>query len=290
MLLDCRPSHISSFDGTRLAVYETGRPDGMPIFLVNGLGGNLGTWKYIIDYFESRCRFVSFDYRGMYHSAPPPSGDFSMDAHTRDAITVMDYFGLNDPVVFGWSMGVQVCLELVRAAPERVAALVLANGAYGKPLDRGGMAWMKPVGLATMGLLALAAPYLRPFSRPVTLTTLPVKAAKLTGYVSSRLNEKAFLALAKDFMNLDFASYNECVKTLLDHDAENVLETIDVPTLIVSGGRDLFTPAHLAAQMARRIRDADLLHVKDASHYCAVEYPDLINLRMEKFLIDRVGL
>jgi len=226
----------------------------------------------------------------MYNSQPPPNRDFSMNAHTLDALSVMSYFGLDKAIVFGWSMGVQVCLELMRAAPTQVSALVLANGAYGKPLDRGGMAWMKPVGLATMKLLALTAPYLRPFSKPVTVTTLPVKAAKLTGYVSKRLNERAFLDLAKDFMNLDFASYYKCVETLLEHDAEDVLDEIDVPTLIVSGGRDLFTPAHLAAEMARRIRDADLLHVKDASHYCAVEYPDLINLRLEKFLIDRVGL
>lgn len=290
MALDSTPSYISSFDGTRLAVYDTGRPDGKPVFLVNGLGGNLGTWKYVIDYFSERCHFYSFDYRGMYNSAPPPNGDFSMNAHTLDALAVMSYFGLDNATVFGWSMGVQVCLELVRAAPGQVTALVLSNGAYGKPLDRGGMAWMKPVGLATMKLLAMTAPYLRPFSKPLTATTFPVRAAKLTGYVSSQLNEKAFLALAKDFMNLDFVSYNECVKTLLDHDAEDILKEIDVPTLIVSGGRDLFTPAHLAAEMARRIRDAELLHVKDASHYCAVEYPDLINLRLEKFLIDRVGL
>jgi pimeloyl-ACP methyl ester carboxylesterase len=63
----------------------------------------------------------------------------------------------------------------------------------------------------------------------------------------------------------------------------HVLETIEVPTLVITGDRDAFTPRQLAQQMARRIPHGEILIVRGATHYTAIEYPELVNLRIEKF-------
>jgi pimeloyl-ACP methyl ester carboxylesterase len=288
MLSQIQPSYISSFDGTRLAVYDVGKPKGPTVLLINGLGGNLATWKHIVGNFEDRIRFISFDYRGMYKSKAPANKDYSMETHAKDALAVLEYFGVGEVLVMGWSMGVQVCLEFYRLAAARVIGLILANGAYGKPLDKG-FPGMKKLGLLSMDLLAVAAPLLRPFLvKPLTSSKLPVKAAKLSGFVSEKLDEEVFVPLARDFMQLDFVNYRECVRSLVEHDAEHVLGRISVPTLIISGGRDLFTPAHISEEMVERIPNAELLHIRDASHYGAVEYPELINTRISNFLRDRL--
>lgn len=290
MLTDIQPVYISSFDGTRLATYDVGRKKGPVVLLINGLGGNLVTWKHIVGHFEDSLRFISFDYRGMYRSGAPLTGDYSMEAHARDALAVMEYLGVDKAVVMGWSMGVQVCLEFYRMVSGRVTGLILANGAYGKPLDKG-FPGLKKLGLLSMDFLALAAPVLRPFLvKPLTSSTLPVRVAKATGFVSDKLDEQVFLPLARDFMHLDFTNYRECVRSLVEHDAEDVLARISVPVLIISGGRDLFTPAHISEEMVARIPDAELLHIRDASHYGAVEYPELINTRISNFLRDRINI
>jgi pimeloyl-ACP methyl ester carboxylesterase len=277
------PTFIRTHDGERLAVFEMGRTDGPTLLLVNGLGGNLAAWVHIIPRFADRFRIISFDYRGMYQSPPALNRDYSMNAHAGDAIAVLDHFRTRKAVVMGWSMGVQVCLEVYRRAARRVAALILANGAYGRPMDRG-VPGLKQGSLAVMKALARTQHLLRPLASPFLRNTLPVKAAKAAGLVSQRLDEQVFLALAGDFIHLDFDAYSLCVNTLLDHDATDVLDTITVPTLIVSGGRDVFTPAAMAEEMVRRIRTCSHLHLPDASHYAAVEYPEEIAGAMTIFL------
>lgn len=285
------PTYVESFDATRLAVYELGLKDrNAPVlFLVNGLGGNLVAWRFVIAAFKDKFRVVSYDYRGMYGSQAPPGRDFSMEAHTRDALAVMDHAQVDKAVFMGWSMGVQILLEVFDRVPDRAVALVLANGAYGKPLDVA-MPRLKPLAGVAMDLLVVAAPAVRLLSKPLLATPIILKMAKAIGLVSEQLDEGVFLDLARDYVQLDFVAFRDCVETLITHDAEHVLRKIDVPTLILGGGRDFFTPRSFSEEMAGRIDGAELHIINDASHYCAVEYPDVIVVRMKKFFREHLDL
>lgn len=283
------PEYIPSFDGCRLATYEMGTAEGPVLFLINGLGGNLNAWRFIIEHFQDRFRIVSYDYRGMYNSKTPPERDFSMDAHVHDAMAVLDHYAVERAVVMGWSMGVQIALEVMRIAPDRALALVLSNGAYGRPLDQA-MPKLKPLAALSMDLLARYGPKVRKIARPLAGTVAPLKVAKVVGFVSKHLDEEVFLDLVHEFIELDFENYRDCVATLVEHDAEDVLEHIQVPTLILGGDRDLFTPGAFSRKMAQLIPDATLHIIKDASHYCAVEYPGIIISHMERFFLERLDL
>jgi pimeloyl-ACP methyl ester carboxylesterase len=74
-----------------------------------------------------------------------------------------------------------------------------------------------------------------------------------------------------------------------EHTAEDLLETIGVPTLVIAAERDTFTPPELAAQMAERIPGGELFVLRGGSHAAVIEQPEAIVLRMEKFLRERVG-
>ncbi|MFT7582909.1 MAG: 3-oxoadipate enol-lactonase, partial [Myxococcota bacterium] len=56
-------------DGVRLAVFDTGFPAGKPdartIVVVNGLGGNLTTWRHQLNHLVPDYRLVTWDYRGL---------------------------------------------------------------------------------------------------------------------------------------------------------------------------------------------------------------------------------
>jgi len=72
---------------------------------------------------------VCWDYRGMGQSVmDDPEGDVSMSRHALDAITILDHLQLERAAFVGWSMGVQVSLEVIRRQPQRVAALVALLG------------------------------------------------------------------------------------------------------------------------------------------------------------------
>jgi pimeloyl-ACP methyl ester carboxylesterase len=69
-----------------------------------------------------------------------------------------------------------------------------------------------------------------------------------------------------------------------EHSAWDHLPSVDVPTLIVAGTDDTFTPYWLSQQMHGRIRGSELLTVPGGTHVAPIEHPELIALRLEKFL------
>jgi pimeloyl-ACP methyl ester carboxylesterase len=65
-----------------------------------------------------------------------------------------------------------------------------------------------------------------------------------------------------------------------------MLERVLVPTLVIAGEKDLFTPVWVAERMATAIPKAELLVMPEGTHTALVENPLLMNLRIEVFLRD----
>ena len=59
------------------------------------------------------------------------------------------------------------------------------------------------------------------------------------------------------------------------------------PKRAPAGDRDAMTPRRAAEKMVRGIDGAELMVVPGGTHYVAVEYPELVNLRVEKFFHER---
>ena len=275
-------------DGTELAWHDL-EGDGPPILLCNGLGGSWMSWTHQIRYFQDRHRFVSWDYRGLYRSGPPPTPDaVTIEDHQRDALAVMDAAGVERAALIGWSMGVQVALEMFRRHPERVSHLVLVNGVSGQVwstvLNLGIMGDVLPPVIRSIGAMPRLAEAItrRLVSMPETITW-----AKRIGLAARTLDDAIFQELAGSFAELDMQLYMRTLEKLGEHDASEILPQIDVPTLVIAGDRDLFTPRSQAERMARRIPGAEIMVVPGGTHYVAVEYPELVNLRIEKFFRER---
>jgi pimeloyl-ACP methyl ester carboxylesterase len=54
--------------------------------------------------------------------------------------------------------------------------------------------------------------------------------------------------------------------------------------LVIVGERDLVTPRPIAEPLARQIPGVELFVVRGATHFVLLEFPELVNLRVEKFL------
>jgi fermentation-respiration switch protein FrsA (DUF1100 family) len=105
--------------------------------------------------------------------------------------------------------------------------------------------------------------------------------------VSPTLDEEVFYDLLGEFVQLDFHCYVEHLRCLAVHDAWTALPSITVPTLVIAGEHDMMTPWELAKKMAGQVPGADFYLVRGATHYAPVEYPDLLNLRVEKFFREK---
>ncbi|MBX7195033.1 MAG: alpha/beta hydrolase [Sandaracinaceae bacterium] len=274
---------VRSFDGAEIAYHVVG--SGPPIVLVNGLGGSWRAWSHQIRRFSGEFRFISWDYRGMYQSPIPRDRDeLAVGRHALDGLAVLAAEGITRCEAFGWSMGVQVSLEMFRAAPHLFTSLVLVNGVAGSPFKT-------LAGSAAVG--GLAPPLLRRMQdvpRLVAAVTRhavhwpgTVDLAVKLGIASSTIDREVFGVLARSFSGLDMRVYARMLEQLGDHDAHDVLRRIEVPVLMIAGGRDLMTPRIAAERIVRGVQRGELFVVPEGTHYIAVEYPALLNERIDRF-------
>lgn len=278
-----------SRDGTRIAYYVAPGPgpNAPVVVLANGLGGPRLAWRALVEYLGDRYRFVTWDYRGLYASARPPRDEpdaYAVPRHVEDLAAVLEAEGIEHAALVGWSMGVQVCIEACRQLPGVPRALVLLSGTFGRPLDT---AVPIPLGrkLADRAL-EVAERYALPLTSAVrTVARQPefVGWLKRAGLMAETVDEAEFAEVVGLFATLDIEAFAKNLRALGRHDAERQLASIDIPTLVITGDRDRMTPRGLSQQMVRRIPRAEILVVRGGTHYTAVEFPELVGLRIERF-------
>jgi pimeloyl-ACP methyl ester carboxylesterase len=280
---------VTSFDGTRIAYHVTRAPfEGAPVIvLANGLGGPPASWRAQIDYLSDRYRLLTWDYRGLYGSDRPRNNDaaaYAIPNHVRDLEVIAKEEGITEAAVVGWSMGVQVSLETYRRLRPLVKSLVLINGTSGRALDTvTPIPGMKVVMPSLVEIARKAHTLAKQLARKTTSQPETVVWFKRMGLVSETFDDGVFAELVHQYSDLDMEAFFQNLKAIGTHDASDVLPLIDVPVLVITGDRDTFTPRALAQQMARNIRTAEMLVVRGGTHYTCVEFPELVNLRMERF-------
>jgi pimeloyl-ACP methyl ester carboxylesterase len=266
------------------------RADGAgPIALVasNGIGVSTFFWRKLAEHFAQRYTVITWDYRGHGQSPVPENPEnLTVALCARDLFNVLDAAGFEKAVLLGHSMGCQVSFEAYRQHPERVQALIPMLGAPGKIFASylGGAA-LEP--LARL-LIELGASNAQLAERALhTFVRLPGvwEAVRALGIVHPDLCPKeAFEPYFEHLAQLDLRGYFALARDLLSHDATDLLPQIAVPTLVVAGERDLFTPLQRSREMAAQIPGAQLLVLREGSHAALVEQPELVALSVEKFL------
>lgn len=281
-----------SWDRTRLTYYVIG-PDEAPVLVLsNGLGGTVWAWRRVIDYFSDRYRIITWDYRGIFKSDPPEDpSSLTVPAQCRDLLALLDREGVEKAVFLGWSMGVQFNFELYRNHGDRFLGMVALNGTAGRPFDsafftRRARCLLPPL----LGLLKSSHRAVSLALRHMPPVALLRPVMRGLGLFGPTMDMEIVETMVKEFATLDVPVFMETLRLLAEHDAWDVPELVEVPTLIVCGTRDLFTPPSVARRMARKIAGAELMIVPGATHYIPAECSELLNLRLEKFLITRLDL
>jgi pimeloyl-ACP methyl ester carboxylesterase len=280
-----RDHHVEAHDGTHLAVQTYGDGD-LPIVIANGLGGTLIAWTPLLEAFASRARFVSWDYRGLYNSAPPRDlSKLCVADHVADLEAVVDAMGVDRFVVAGWSMGVQVAVQAAADLGDRVRGLVLINGTFGRVFETAFVAPGSKHVLPLVNRLAIkASPALPGLVNRVTKSGLFVPAMERLGLVDKNLDKEVFRAIAQGFEQLDFGIYHQIMANLNDHDGESALRQIRAPVLFIAGDRDKMTPPSVVEVFVRNLHDIETHMVRGGTHYSLLEYPLDVVGRVERFL------
>lgn len=287
-------SHREGFaraaDATRLWWRASG--EGRPALVLNdGIGCAGFIWKYLEPDLARRHRVVRWNYRGHGRSEKPQDpARVALADCVDDLFRVLDAAGEEKAVLFGHSMGVQVALEAHRRAPARVAGLVLVCGSYGRPLDtfhdgpilKNAFPWAN----ALIQRFPGAARWVGRTFVPTELSWAIARNFELNGKLIRR---EDFFRYFVDLAEVDLDLFARMLATAAVHDTYDHLPRVDVPTLVVAGEKDTFTPMWLSVRMHAAIAGSEFLALPGGSHAGPLEHPELVALRLEKFLAAHFG-
>lgn len=264
--------------------------------LCAGLGGGFAVWRPLLAALGPRFRVLTWDYRGLYQSAAPRQRDaLSMQHQVRDLVALLRHARVEAPLLMGWSMGVQLALELHREHPKLARGVIGLFGTAGRPFGTAfDAAWPALVAPGVLAALRGAGTRFRGvgprLARAPGVARAFVGAARAFGLMAPGLDLAAFTEVAEAWTRLDLDIYARHFDALDAHDAWDLLEEIRTPALLIAGGRDRLTPPHLAERIARAIPGAEYALLPGATHFGLIEEPDAIAARIDAFARERLGI
>ncbi len=259
------------------------------IVLVNGLMCTESYWKILINDLSGDYTFITWDLRGhQYSENPAEPQNIDIESSAGDLLALIDHLNLKRPVIGGYSLGVQIILEFYDKNPTRAAALIIITGPYENPLSTYcGLPVPDKVWEVVLGGLANRVPGItnklwRVFFR------LPV--VHHLAYLSGATRASAEL-MQEFYDHQEILSVPDSLRMALasiKHTARHVLPRINVPTLVIGGEKDIFTPVKLSYIMRDEIPEVDFIMVEKGTHTTLIERPDIVNPAVKEFLENKV--
>jgi len=228
---------------------------GDPLVLLHGIGSNSKSWRRQLQAFSGAFTVVAWDAPGFGRSPDPKSALPSMTEYTEALEELLESLGFGSAIVLGHSMGGLVAQEFYRAFPQSVQALILADTTRGggDPTNR-----LQMIQSMTPRELALArAPKL------------------LSKQAAPELIEEAITIMSE----VRRTGYEFAAVSMSKADTRGVLDTIDVPLLMIWGAADEITPP-----WSRWPAKAQVQIIPSAGHLCYAEQPDRFNAIVLDFL------
>lgn len=252
-----------------------------------GLGTPPSAWTLLARHLGPQWSILTWEMRGCYDSDLPRNPrHLGVPHHADDAEAALRGAGWDDSgllVLGGWSLGVQISLEVFRRLRDRVAGLVLIGGPFEQTLAGA---------LPIAGGDRVVGPLLRAIVRGRRVLDPLVQAAMrhpATPELLPRLGvlsrpQPHLRAVMADFARLELSVLARLSEAAHSHSARDVLSTIAVPTLIVHGDKDQLTPLRVGRELTARIAGARLHVVADGTHYALLEFPDQVGDVIGSFL------
>jgi pimeloyl-ACP methyl ester carboxylesterase len=224
-----------------LDIYYEEHGQGRPLLLIHGGVLTGASWQLYIEAFAQHFRVITPDSRGHGRTANP-GGNLSFALLADDMAALARALGLEKPLIFGYSDGGQVALEIGMRYPDLPQALVI-GGAYPE-LTEGSRQMIR----STFGDEQSPDIDFERFEREN-----PDFAAELR----QTHGDEAWKTLLKNIKPMWVATLN--------YTPEDFARVV-APTLVLLGDRDHFVPVEIGAEMYRLLPNAEFAVVPAAGH------------------------
>jgi 3-oxoadipate enol-lactonase len=258
--------HLKSLDAE--IFYEV-RGSGPPVVLLHPFPANHVFWQPAVQALASRYQLLLPDLRG-HGDSEVGEGPATMAKHAVDLVRLLDQQDIRRAIFVGVSIGGYVLFEFCRRSSARVAALVLANTKAQADTAEG---------RATR--LEAAARVMEHGTDPFFRSMLPKLLGETTRETRPDLVQGA-LSMMQKMSPQDVAMVQRGMAER--RDSAEVLSTIHVPTLILTGDEDVLTGVGDAQFIEKHIPGSQMKVVAKAGHYSAWEQPEEVGRILRQFV------
>lgn len=262
--------HVKMDDGVKIAVEDINSKGKHTVVFIHGWPLSHKIFEYQYDILPSHgFRCISVDIRG-FGQSDSPSGGYSYNRLAKDIYQVVRNAGVSSVTLAGFSMGGAIALRY--------------------------MTYCRGYGVAKLALLAAAAPVFTqrpdyPYGMTIeAVNSLIADIYKDRPQAVADFGKQLFAlphsaSLTDWFTDISWsASGNGTIQTamlLRDEDLRPDLKSVNVPTGIFHGKKDLICPYEFALQLNSGIAGSTLYSFEESGHALFYDELDLFN---EKFL------
>jgi pimeloyl-ACP methyl ester carboxylesterase len=262
-----------------------------PAVFVHGLGGSSTNWTDLMDLLAGQpaagqssvpLACEALDLPGFGFSPPPRDGDYSLDAHARSVIDLIETRAIWPVHLFGNSMGGAIATRVAARRPDLVRTLTLISPALPDLRPRLLPLRLSLVSLPVVGTWLMDRARQVPAAQRVEVTLRetyadparmhPARVAEEIAEVERRdglgYATAAFVCSARSLVT----EYTRQGPAALWRDATRVT----APTLIIYGSHDRLVSPAMAGRAARAFRDSRVIVAHGIGHVAMMERPELV--------------
>ena len=249
--------------GVRLHYMDYGTAGRTPMLCLHGGAVNAHWFDFVAAGFTDRYHMRALDQRGHGDSAWAEPPDYSYARYAADVAEIVEKLDLRDFVMMGHSMGGLVSLAYAANYPGRVTKIVVIDSILVSAPDR--VAALHQVGGREGRSYATEREFIENFRvRPAGTTAAP----EILRYLAERGGRQGPDGRWRH--KFDRNVYSKRVFL----DIPPLWNKIDIPVLLVKGGRsDRITPAIVTDVKSRSSR-VDLVEVPGADHHVTLDNPE----------------
>ncbi len=244
---------------------------GEPVVLIHGHPFDHTIWKPQIDVLSNHYQVITPDLRGYGKSSLPHPNHTNFEDYATDVTKLLDFLKVETFHLAGLSLGGQVIMEIYRQAPKRVKSLIFADtfASLDTPKVKQGR-YDTADRLEKEGMDAYADEVIYKMIVPEHVKSMPDAANFVVNMMKASSPVGSATALRARAERIDYL--------------KEVIPQIDIPTLIIVGQHDEFTPVTMAEELRDNLKNCKLVVINDAGHLPNLEHPDEVNKVILEFL------
>jgi len=248
--------------GVRLWYRDTGG-SGVAVVFMHAATGSSRVWEYQIPAFTAAgYRVIAFDRRGFGRTASAPGG-VQPGTAADDLYALMDHLKIDRFHLVGTAAGGFAAVDFALSFPERLRSLVIANS-IGGVLDEDYLELGRRI-------------------RPPEFNALPADVRELGPSYRAGNPDGTRRWLALERSNRSEGAPPPA-QTMRNRITFAMVETIKTPTLLLTGGADLYAPPPVMQLFVKRIKGSESVVVPEAGHSTYWEQPEAFNRAVLAFL------